>query len=46
VTPMFTGVSPHGVVFVASPEPASLFLTGTLLAGVAIALTRRRLTRA
>ena len=31
VTPLFTGVSPHGVVFVASPEPSSLFLAGAAL---------------
>jgi len=33
VTPIFTGVSPHGVVFVATPEPASLIL---LVAGLAL----------
>jgi hypothetical protein len=33
VTPLFTGVSPHGVAFVASPEPASYFVgLGVLLA--------------
>jgi len=31
VTPIFTGVSPHGVIFVAAPEPASFFLTGGAL---------------
>jgi hypothetical protein len=43
VTPEFTGVSPHGVIFVASPEPASSFLAGcALLLGVALARRRRR----
>lgn len=36
VTPIFTGVSPHGVVFVASPEPASLLLAGALLMAAAL----------
>lgn len=32
VTPIFTGVSPHGVVFVAStPEPKSFFLAGIVI---------------
>ena len=44
VTPIFTGVSPHGVVFVATPEPASFFLTaGALLIGVAFSLRNRRI---
>ena len=43
VTPIFTGVSPHGVVFVASPEPASFLLTGAaLLFGAAFVLSKRR----
>jgi len=43
VTPLFTGVSPHGVFFVATPEPASFFLTaGALLIGVAYILRTRR----
>jgi hypothetical protein len=43
VTPLFTGVSPHGVVFVASPEPASFFLAGgALLMGAAFVLSKRR----
>ena len=44
VTPLFTGVSPHGVIFVAStPEPASLFLAaGALLLGAAVLLRKRR----
>jgi hypothetical protein len=42
VTPLFTGVSPHGVVFVASPEPASFFLAGgVLLIGAAFGLRKR-----
>jgi hypothetical protein len=46
VTPVFTGVSPHGVVFVATPEPASFSLAaGALLAGAALVLgSRRRVT--
>ncbi len=45
VTPLFTGVSPHGVVFVASPEPASFFLAGgALLMGAAFVLKRARNT--
>jgi hypothetical protein len=43
VTPIFTGVSPHGVVFVASPEPASFFLTGgALLLCAALVRKHRR----
>jgi sugar lactone lactonase YvrE len=43
VTPLFTGVSPHGVIFVASPEPASFFLAGgALLLGAAFALRKWR----
>jgi hypothetical protein len=43
VTPIFTGVSPHGVVFVATPEPASFFLTaGALLIAAAFGLRKRR----
>jgi hypothetical protein len=43
VTPLFTGVSPHGVVFVASPEPASfgLVVGALLLAGAAFVLKKR-----
>jgi sugar lactone lactonase YvrE len=44
VTPLFTGISPHGVTFVAStPEPGSFFLVGgALLLGVAFVLKSRR----
>jgi len=44
VTPLFTGVSPHGVTFVAStPEPGSFFLVGgALLMGMALVLKHRR----
>jgi sugar lactone lactonase YvrE len=42
VTPIFTGVSPHGVVFVASPEPASFFLTGAALMFCAAFVLRKR----
>jgi hypothetical protein len=43
VTPLFTGVSPHGVAFVASPEPTPLFLTGSaLLLTIAFGLMRQR----
>lgn len=31
VTPIFTGVSPHGVTFVPTPEPASFYLVGGLV---------------
>jgi hypothetical protein len=42
VTPLFTGVSPHGVFFVASPEPSSLFLAGAaLLMGAGFVLRNR-----
>jgi hypothetical protein len=42
VTPIFTGVSPHGVVFEATPEPATFFLTaGGLLVGLAFIKRRR-----
>jgi hypothetical protein len=41
-TPLFTGVSPHGVVFVATPEPATFFLAGgALLIGAALLKSRR-----
>ena len=43
VTPVFTGVSPHGVTFVAAPEPASGLLTGVvLLIGASFVLRRQR----
>ncbi len=43
VTPEFTGVSPHGVIFVASPEPASLYMAGgAFLAACAVAFISRR----
>lgn len=36
VTPLFTGVSPHGVIFVAAPEPGTFsLLAGALLFGAA-----------
>jgi hypothetical protein len=42
VTPLFTGVSPHGVVFVATtPEPSSIFLAGGALLIVASVLRKR-----
>jgi hypothetical protein len=41
VTPLFTGVSPHGVIFVASPEPSSLFLAvAALLMGAGFVLRK------
>lgn len=43
VTPIFTGVSPHGVFFVAAPEPATFLTAGlTLLLGGWLVLRRRR----
>jgi hypothetical protein len=43
VTPLFTGVSPHGAVFVAAPEPAPAFLAGfAILIGAAFAFRKRR----
>ena len=44
VTPLFTGVSPHGVIFVpATPEPASFFFAGAaLLLAVGFRLRNRR----
>lgn len=44
VTPLFTGVSPHGVIFVAStPEPQSFGLVGgALLIGLALVQWKRR----
>jgi hypothetical protein len=42
VTPLFTGVSPHGVVFVPTPEPASFFLAAVALL-VGAVMTRARL---
>jgi hypothetical protein len=42
VTPIFTGISPHGVVFVASPEPESFVLTaGGLVLLVTLLVLRR-----
>ena len=46
VTPEFTGVSPHGVIFVAAtPEPGSFRLTGSALL-LAAALVFRNWRRA
>ena len=46
VTPLFTGVSPHGVVFVAAPEPGSFFLAGAaLLMSVGFGLRKRCLVK-
>lgn len=45
VTPLFTGVSPHGVVFVASPEPASFFLAACALLVGAIFVLKNRLAQ-
>jgi sugar lactone lactonase YvrE len=43
VTPVFTGVSPHGATFVPTPEPASFSLAaGALLAGAVLVLGGRR----
>lgn len=36
VTPLFTGVSPHGVIFVANPEPATFSIAGGGLLIVAL----------
>ena len=36
VTPIFTGVSPHGLVFVPTPEPATLTLLGGGFAGILV----------
>ncbi len=41
VTPIFTGVSPHGVVFMATPEPASFLLAGSALLLGALRSRRR-----
>ena len=41
VTPLFTGVSPHGVIFVPTPEPASFFLVGGALL-VVVSFARRK----
>jgi hypothetical protein len=41
VTPIFTGVSPHGADFVATPEPSSLLLLGAgLMVVAAVARTK------
>ncbi len=46
VTPLFTGVSPHGVIFVATPEPASFFLVGgALLMSAAFVLRKPHVRR-
>jgi hypothetical protein len=42
VTPLFTGVSPHGVVFVASPEPATMMLAGGVFLMMMVADVVRR----
>jgi hypothetical protein len=43
VTPVFTGVSPHGVFFVATPEPASFLLAaGALLTMCGVLIRRKR----
>jgi hypothetical protein len=42
VTPIFTGVSPHGVTFVAAPEPATLFLTAGGILICLASIGRRR----
>ena len=41
VTPLFTGVSPHGVVFVPTPEPASFGLAGGVLLMAGFVLRKR-----
>jgi hypothetical protein len=40
VTSLFTGASPHGVTFVPTPEPASIYLAGGFL--IALCFTSRR----
>jgi hypothetical protein len=43
VTPIFTGTSPHGIAFVASPEPATFLpVAGALLAAAQFARRRKR----
>jgi len=42
VTPLFTGVSPHGVIFEPTPEPASFFLVGGALFMAGFGLRKRR----
>ncbi len=41
VMPVFTGVSPHGVIFVASPEPASFLLAAGVLMAMCAAMMMR-----
>jgi hypothetical protein len=41
VTPIFVGNTPHGLEFVATPEPGSLFLLSSGLIGIAASLRRK-----
>jgi hypothetical protein len=45
VTPIFTGVSPHGVIFEPTPEPASFILTGGALLMVLTVSQKKRAAR-